>query len=150
MKTKSLPANDDIIINDIPLSYFGTGTIGQLEIPNDLVNVDVGKNNNGIYALNSSGRMATLTVSVLAGSPDDRRLNGMIPNLEEFESTVLATGAVIKKIGDGAGAIRYITYQLAGGIVSKIPQVISAVDGNIEQALVEYKIVFGNNSRAIV
>lgn len=146
----ALTGNDEIIVNDIPLTYFGQGTIGSLEVPNDLVALERGKNGNTVFALNQPGKIATLTVSVLAGSPDDRRLNGLTPDLEEFASTVLATGAVIKKIGDGAGNIRYITYMLAGGMVSKIPTVTSVVDGNTEQALVEYKIVFANNNRGIL
>lgn len=150
MSIFSLTGDDSIIINDIPLNDFADGDIGSLSLPNNMFDMQTGKNGNTIFALDESGNNATLTVRVLMSSNDDKRLNGMIPKSKGFAQSVLATGSVVKQIGDGQGNVSYNTYLLAGGMVQKKPDVKSNVNGDAQQAVVEYIIVFAEANRAIL
>ena len=150
MSIFSLTGDDSIIINDIPLNDFADGDIGSLSLPNNMFDMQTGKNGNTIFALDESGNNATLTVRVLMSSNDDKRLNGMIPKSKGFAQSVLATGSVVKQVGDGQGNVSYNTYLLAGGMVQKKPDVKSNVNGDAQQAVVEYTIVFAEANRAIL
>lgn len=148
--TYALTGKDTIIINDIPLTDFADGDIGNLEIPNNIFAMQTGKDGNTIFALDESGQNATLTVRVLMSSNDDKRLNGLIPKSDSFAETILMTGAVVKQVGDGQGNVSYNTYTLAGGMIQKKPNVKTNVNGDTTQAVVEYSIMFANGNRAIV
>ena len=150
MSIFSLTGDDSIIINNIPLNDFADGDIGSLSLPNNIFDMQTGKNGNTIFALDESGNNATLTVRVLMSSNDDKRLNGMIPKSKGFAQSVLATGSVVKQVGDGQGNVSYNTYLLAGGMVQKKPDVKSNVNGDAQQAVVEYIIVFAEANRAIL
>ena len=150
MSIFSLTGDDSIIINDIPLNDFADGDIGSLSLPNNIFDMQTGKNGNTIFALDESGNNATLTVRVLMSSNDDKRLNGRIPKSKGFAQSVLATGSVVKQVGDGQGNVSYNTYLLAGGMVQKKPDVKSNVNGDAQQAVVEYIIVFAEANRAIL
>ena len=148
--TYALTGKDTILINDIPLTDFADGDIGNLEIPNNLFAMQTGKDGNTIFALDESGQNATLTVRVLMSSNDDKRLNGLIPKSDSFAETILMTGAVVKQVGDGQGNVSYNTYTLAGGMIQKKPNIKTNVNGDTTQAVVEYSIMFANGNRAIV
>lgn len=148
--TYALTGKDTIIINDIPLTDFADGDIGNLEIPNNLFAIQTGKDGNTIFALDESGQNATLTVRVLMSSNDDKRLNGLIPKSDSFAETILMTGAVVKQVGDGQGNVSYNTYTLAGGMIQKKPDIKTNVNGDTTQAVVTYTIQFANGNRAIV
>lgn len=146
----ALTGDDSIIINDIPLNDFADGDIGSLSLPNNMFEMQTGKNGNTIFALDESGNNATLTVRVLMSSNDDKRLNGMIPKSKGFAQSVLATGSVVKQVGDGQGNVSYNTYLLAGGMVQKKPDIKSNVNSDASQAVVEYVIQFAEANRAIL
>lgn len=149
MSSYTLTGDDVVILNDIPLNDFPDNDIATLELPNNLMEISTGKDGNTIFALNEAGNNATLTVRVLMSSNDDKRLNGLIPPSDGFASYVLLNGSVVKQIGDGAGNISYNTYVLAGGMVQKKPAIKSNVNGDTQQAVVEYVIQFANAARAI-
>ena len=145
----ALTGSDTIIINDVPLKNFADGDIGTLEIQNDLFALSTGKNGNSIFAYDEAGRNATLTVRILMSSNDDKRLNGLVPEHENFASTILINGSVVKMIGDGQGNISYNTYLLKGGMVQRKPNMSSNVNGETAQAIVEYTIQFADAERSI-
>lgn len=145
----ALTGHDVIILNDIPLKDFADGDIGTLEVNNDLFAIQTGKNGNTIFAYDEAGRNATLTLRVLMSSGDDKRLNGMVPKHEGFESTILINGSVVKMVGDGAGNVSYNTYLLKGGMIQRKPNMTSNVNGETQQAVVEYVIQFADAERSI-
>ena len=149
MSIFALTGNDTIIVNAVPLNDFADGDIGALELPNNLVEMTTGKNGNSIFAYNPQGNNATLTVRILMSSGDDKRLNGLIPRRKDFESTVLLTGSVIKRVGDGQGNVTENTYLLSGGMIQKKPNVTTNANGETSQAVVEYVIIFANAERQI-
>lgn len=148
--TYALTGQDTIIINDIPLNDFADGDIGVLEVGNDLFAMSTGKNGNTIFAYDEKGNNGVLTVRILMSSLDDKRLNGLVPKADGFASTVLLNGSVIKMVGDGQGHISYNTYLLKGGMIQRKPNVSSNVNGETNQAVVEYVIAFASAERSIV
>lgn len=149
MSTYSLTGDDVIIINDLPLNDFADGDNATLDLPNNLMEISTGKDGNTIFALNEAGNNATLTVRPLLSSATDKRLNGLIPDSGDFARYVLLTGSVVKQVGDGAGNVSYNTYLLSGGMVQKKPGIKTNVNGDTQQAIVEYVIQFANAARAI-
>lgn len=149
MSLYTLTGDDVIIINDIPLNDFPDNDIATLELPNNLMEISTGKDGNTIFALNEAGNNATLTVRVLMSSATDKRLNGLIPPSEGFARYILLNGSVVKQVGDGAGNVSYNTYLLSGGMVQRKPAIKSNVNGDTQQAIVEYVVQFANAARAI-
>ena len=149
MSIYALTGKDTITINNIPLNDFADGDIGTVDIPNDIFTIQTGKDGNTIFALDESGSNATLTVRLIASSADDKRLNGLIPQSENFASTVLLTGSLVKMIGDGQGNISLNSYVFAGGMVQKLPNLKTNVNGDVSQAVIEYSIKFAKVARVI-
>lgn len=149
MGTYTLSGDDKVIINDIPVNDFADGTIGTLELPNELFAMSTGKNGNTIFALDEKGNNAVLTLKILLSSSDDKRFNGLIPKTKGFAETILASGSVVKQVGDGQGNISYNTYLLRGGMISKKPNMSIDVAGNTDQAVVEYVFNFAEAERSI-
>lgn len=150
MATYTLTGNDVVIVNNVPVSDFADNTIGTLEVPNNLFEMSTGKNGNTIFALDEKGNNATLTLRILMSSGDDKRLNSLIPTSDNFASTFLIQGSVVKQVGDGYGSISFNTYILTGGMIQKKPSVSIDVAGDTNQAVVEYVIAFANAERAIL
>lgn len=149
MANYCLTGDDQIIINAEPLNDFPDGDIGTLSIQNTVAEMITGKDTNTIFALNEAGRNAVLTLRVLMSSKDDKRLNGLIPKSKGFAETSLVEGSVVKQIGDGYGNVSYNTYMLSGGMVNKLPDIKVNVNGDTQQAVVEYQIIFAVAARAI-
>lgn len=146
----SLTGKDTITIDDRNFNDFGDGDVINLEFPNNLVEGKVGKNGNVIYAYNSTGNLVTATVRVLRGSSDDKFLNSkLISYKQDPPSFVLMAGEFIKNVGDGQGNVTKDIYKLAGGIIQKYPGAKENVEGDTEQALSIYIILFANNDRAL-
>lgn len=123
---------------------------GVLEFPNNLVEAKTGKNGNTIYAFNSTGKVVTLTLRVMRGSTDDKYLNSeMNSYLNDPASYVLLDGEVVKRVGDGQGNITNDVYSLDGGIIQKMPAAKENVEGDTEQAVTIWQIIFANSNRGL-
>jgi hypothetical protein len=151
----SLTGNDTIALGSTGaalriLADLADGDTGNLDFPNNLVEAKVGKNGNTIYAFNASGKVATLILRVLLGSPDDKFLNAeMNLYLADPAAYPLLAGEFIKRVGDGSGAVNNIVYKMDGGIVQKMVPVKENVEGDTEQSVGLYTILMANNDRGI-
>lgn len=148
----ALSGDDTIIISGTTLVDLADGNCVELTYPNDIANVKIGKNGNAIYGLNTTGQQAEVKIRVLRGSNDDQKLLALLNAQQlDFAATTLATGQFIKKIGDGAGNIANDTYNLSGGVLTKIPEAKTNVEGETEQSVAIYTIKFANTptTRAI-
>ena len=84
------------------------------------------------------------------GSSDDKRLNGLFQSQENnFTGFVLLSGAVVKRLGDGAGNITYDTYPLEAGMFRRAVDVASNVNGDTNQGVSIYTIRFALATRAL-
>jgi len=146
----SLTGKDTIIIDSRILNDLGTGDVANLEFPNNLVEAKTGKNGNVIYAYNASGKVTNVTLRVIRGSADDKYLaSRMQEYINDPPTFILIAGEFIKRVGDGAGNITADIYTMKGGVVQKIPGGKENVEGDTEQSLSIYVIVFANTDRVM-
>ena len=146
----ALTGNDTTIINDRILSNLADGDAVTLDYPNNLVEIKKGKNGNVLYAFNATGEQTTTTIRVLKGSADDKFLNQELNTYRNNKAGyILLTSQFIKNIGDGAGNIANEIYNMTAGIVQKIPNTKENVEGDTEQAVSIYQIIFANTDRSI-
>ena len=126
------------------------GDTGVLDFPNNLVEAKTGKNGNTIYAFNSTGVVGTMTLRVLRGSADDKYLNGEMNRYKlDPAAYTLIDGEIVKRVGDGIGNVSHDVYSLDGGIVQKMPNVKENVEGDTEQAVTIWQVIFANSDRGI-
>lgn len=150
MSTIALSGNDTIMVNNTLLPDLADGDVVDLTFPNDIANLNTGKNGNSIYGLNESGKQCMVKVRVIRGSTSDKFLNGLLSAQQNnFAGTVLMIGEFVKKIGDGAGNILSDTYIMSGGIFSKIPEAKSNVQGDAQQSVAVYEMKFSNAPRIL-
>ena len=150
MSTTSLTGKDTIKINNRILADFGDGDTADLTHPNKLVNVKTGKNGNSIYGYNYSGQQCEASLRILRGSPDDKFLNNLLSLFKNDPAAFsLIQGEFVKNIGNGAGGITQDVYILSGGVFDKEVDVKENADGDTEQAISVYHLVFSNSPRAI-
>lgn len=150
MNSVSLTGEDVVVIEGRVLHGLADADYISLEFPQDIANMKVSKEGNSIYALNQSGIMVKATIRVLMGGADDQFLNSRLQQmLNDFSGFHLLTGSFSKRVGDGAGNVKSVIYQLAGGIFQKYPAAKSNAEGDTEQSVAVYELMFRNNSRAI-
>ena len=146
----ALTGKDSVVLDgNWILADFANGDTANLEIPNDLAAVAVGKNGNAIYAYNAQGNMSTLTLRLLVGSRDDQRMNSRFYEYKnDPPSFSLIKGQVTKRTGDGQ-TVTPVVYTLSGGIITKLPVVKENVEGDVEQAVAVWAITFASTDRSI-
>lgn len=111
-------------------------------VPNDLVNMAIGKNGNAIYAKDENGRRFELEIRVLRGSGSDNDLlTKYMATKANFSGASFITGQFVKHFGDGNGNVNAYTYTLGGGMIRKAPEMKSNVNGDTEQSVTVYNII---------
>ena len=146
----SLTGNDTIIIQNHIFNDFATGTVAEIDFPNDLAVAKRGKSGNTVYALNYTGFQSEVNLRILLGSPDDAFLNGLFRSQEQnFAGFILLNGIFVKNVGDGLGNIKPVTYVMSGGVFKRIPKAMSTAEGETDQSLVEWHLLFANNPRQV-
>lgn len=144
----SLTGKDTIILGTRVMKDFATGDTGSLDFPNNVGEIKQGKNGNTIIAYNASGSQCTATLRLMRGSPDDKYLASELRSFKNDPAAyVLMAGEFIKRVGDGAGNITNDVYTFSGGFVQKMPVVKENVEGDTEQAVCIYTLVFTNGDR---
>jgi hypothetical protein len=147
----SLTGRDVVVINGRVFHNFADGDIADLTFEANLMVIKASKDGNTIYALNEDGRVADLKLRLLLGSADDIFLNSLLASMKaDPAGFVLMVGTFTKRVGDGAGNSKLVTYQVVGGAFSKVPKAKSSVAGDTEQSVVEWMIKFGNSDRSVM
>ena len=147
---QALTGADVIKINNTIFSDLAPGDTVTLEYPNELGVVKTGKNGNSIFAWNATGLNVKVKLRLIAGSTDDKTVQSLLASwIKDSSAFTLMTGQFIKTVGDGAGNKSSVTYDLSGGIFTKIPATKENVEGDIEQAVAVYELSFSNGPRSI-
>ena len=147
----SLTGKDVIQVDGTNFTNFAKGDVCLIEFPDDLVNVEVGKDGNVIAAAMANGRRADVTLRVLLGSPNDKYLNSRrIQQLQDFGLFVTLNVKLVKRVGDGFGNLALVTYVGTFGMFKRDPDAKSNTDGEIEQSIAIYRLIFGRMIRVIV
>lgn len=145
MPEVSLTGQDTAQIDGTILSTLADGMPFDITFPNDLGTVKSGKNGNTIFAKNEMGRVASVTLRLLLGGTDDKYLNSRMQQWINDPSTFeLLTGMFIKRVGDGAGTVESKVYQCSEGIFKRQVEAKTSSEGDAEQSVAVYELVFGN------
>lgn len=150
MKSVSLTGNDTLKLRDRVFADFADADYATLTFPNDIAALKTGKDGNTIYALNETGRQSELVIRVLRGSSDDKFLQNLLAaQRNDFSGFVLMEAELVKRVGDGQGNITTDTYLSTGGVFTKNVEVKSNAEGDTDQSVSVYTIMFGNNTRTL-
>lgn len=150
MAVFTLTGNDTLTLNGHVFIDQAFGSVSQVVIPNELVNLKTGKNGNTVLAQNASGFNGNVTLRLARGSSDDQFMQQLVPiQGADFSSSKLISGSFVKRLGDGQGNVLNDTYTLSGGLVGKQVEGAENVEGDTEQGVAVYQIKFSNVSRVI-
>ncbi len=150
MSIVALTGKDTVTVNGRILNDFADGVVAELQFPNDLVNLKTGKGGNTLYGLNNTGRQAEVTLRLIRGSSDDKFLNAIFSSmLGNFSGFTLMVGTFVKNVGDGAGNIQTDTYIMSGGAFKRGVNGLENADGDTNQSVSEWHLVFSNAPRGI-
>ncbi len=112
--------------------------------PNPLTTVKTAKNGNVLFAQDSKGLMMDLTLRLVIGSSDDKYLNSLLQTLiSDISSFILMTANVVKRVGDGQGNYSSKVYQCSAGVFKDQVGFSSSAEGDVEQAVAVYNMIFG-------
>lgn len=149
MNSVSLTGQDTIIFAGRLLTDFADADVVKLDYPNDTAVLKTGKNGNTIYAFNNTGLQCTLELRILLGSDDDTFINQLLALWNQNPPTfILITGQFIKNVGDGNGNITQVIYNLNGGVFKKNVPATENADGDTNQAVAMYSLIFNNAPRS--
>lgn len=147
----SLTGSDVVTLNGRVFTDYANDDVAMLTFEADLVNTQPSKNGNVIYGLNANGNKSMLKLRLLLGSPDDQYLNSLLASEQsDLSSFTLILGTFVKRVGDGQGNVTNVIYNTLGGVVDRFPDVKINAAGDVGQSVVEWKLTFGINSRAIM
>lgn len=151
MGTFSLLGDDTIKIGTRILSDFSSGEVAKVSYPTELASVKTGKNGNTIYVQNAAGFQASLELKLIRGSADDKVMQSYLTSYRSNPTAFVVINAELtKRIGDGSGTVKADTYLLTGGIPTKQVEVVTNTEGDTEQAIAVYTLVFAVSDRALV
>ncbi len=150
MSIVAMTGKDTITLNGRILNDFADGVVAELTFPNDSVNLKTGKNGNTIYALNNTGRQCEFNLRLLRGSADDKFLSALyLDQMGDFATFALMSGQIVKNIGDGNSNITLDTYILSGGAFKRGVDAMENSDGDTNQSVAVWHLLFSNAPRAI-
>jgi len=133
------------------LSDLAQGTIIDLTFPNDLANLETGKNRNTVITKNETGNNADVVLRILRGSDDDNfLLQELQAQRNNFADRFLPNAQFSQRIGNGEGGVVIHQYTLTKGIFTKNVEAQTSASGETEQAVSVYNLRFSNADRAIV
>lgn len=145
MPAVSLTGQDTAQIDGIILQTLADGMPFDITFPNDLGSVKAGKDGNTIFAKNEMGRVCAVTVRVLLGGKDDAYLNSRMQQWISDPSTfALLTAMFVKRVGDGEGTVESKVYQCSEGIFKRQVEGKTSAEGDTDQSVAVYELIFGN------
>lgn len=150
--TDAYTGKDTICLEDFNgkwvLNGLADGTVAELSAPNELSATTTGYNGNSLGSHNEPGRQRELTLRLVKGCLDDKRLNTNY-NLwkDRSDSFIPLKGFFTKLIKNESGANVLDTVECYFGLPAGQPTQQTIVDGNTEQVVSVYTIRFGNSRR---
>ena len=150
----SYTANDVIVGTDYSgdwvLTDFADGTVAELSAPNELSSLTTGYNGNSLGAHNEPGRQRDLTLRIVKGSGDDKRLNA---NYNLWKNRDIRfkplSFAFTKNVMHEDGSVTNDKVTCYFGLPAGQPVQMSDMAGNTEQVVSIYTIRFGNSERSM-
>lgn len=152
MAIYSLTGNDTFTLDTYgPLTEMADGSIVSIEFGNAKTGHTTGKNGNTVFATDKQGENAAVTLRIMAGGKDDTYLNGRsIDQDRDLPTFPLLTGTFSKRVGDGTGKVKFINYNLLGGVFENNVDTQENLQGETEQGIAIYRLWFAQAQRALV
>lgn len=142
-ETYNLTGADTFVLYDRVFNNLADGDTVTITYPNNSTEAKTGKNGNTIFAQNMSGMNANVTIRVLRGSSDDQFLAGKKATFEQdYAAGELANGSFVKRLGDGSGNVVNDVYSLKGGAFQRGIDSKENVQGDTDQAVSVYNMIF--------
>jgi hypothetical protein len=146
----ALTGNDAVVVDSRVFNDFAEGDTVVIDYANNVSELKKGKSGNAIFAANAQGEVATATLRLIAGSYDDKYMNSRLAEYRnDSAGFVLMAGEFTKRVGDGAGNISSIIHSLEGGMIQKIPGTKENIEGDTEQAVSVWVVVFARGQRLV-
>lgn len=150
MSTYSITGDDTFAINGHVITDFADGDISTITFPNKKTNIKTGKNQNSIFARNMTGYNAEVVLRVMRGSGDDKFLSSLDATQEnDFAAFTLLSGEFTQRSGDGKAGVSRIIYPLQGGTFDQIVDGKGNVEGETDQGVAIYRLMFAVGQRQI-
>lgn len=149
MTTNTITGADTLTLNGRVITDLASGDVSTIVFNNKRVEMKTGKNNNTIFARNSTGANAEMVLRLNRASSDDRFLQSLISQGDAaFESSIVLNGSFVKMLGDGQGNVVNDVYTLQGGMISQNVDGKGNSDGDIEQGISTFRIGFAYTVRS--
>lgn len=150
----SYTSKDTLVVEDYSgsfiLSDFADGTVAELSAPNELSTMTTGYNGNSLGSHNEPGRQRELSLRLVKGSNDDKRLNkayNMWKNRDmRFRPLKMS---FTKNVAHSDGSVTVDTVECFFGLPTGQPTQMQDTAGNTEQVVSIYSIRFGNSERSM-
>ncbi len=147
-------AQDIIILEDFEgdwiLSDFANGTVLQAQQTGSKSNTTTGYNANSLAAHDETGRQREVTIRIIKGSPDDKRLNRFYTMWDKHDLRYKPlNGQFTKVIGHGDTTMTNNTLSVFFGNPKDSPEEAVDRNGNTDQLVSVYVITFGNSERSM-
>lgn len=150
----SYTSKDTLVVEDYSgsfiLSDFADGTVAELSAPNELSTMTTGYNGNSLGSHNEPGRQRELSLRLVKGSNDDKRLNkayNMWKNRDmRFRPLKMS---FTKNVAHSDGSVTVDTVECFFGLPTGQPSQMQDTAGNTEQVVSIYSIRFGNSERSM-
>ena len=150
MAVYALTGKDSLIINNRAINNYSNGSTIEIAFQNDRIGTSTGKDDNTVISDNRQGGNAVLTLRLIRGSAEDIWFNGLsIEQDRDLPAFALLSGSYAKRIGDGSGNVTHDTYNLAGGVFQRHPDVQENLEGDTEQGTTVYQIFFSKVQRSL-
>lgn len=144
----AVAGKDVLIIDGQVITGLADGDAIKIDFDGPIAQMKTSKDGNSIYAMQYSGIVAKLTVRLVRSCFDDATLNSKLQQwIADPTSFPLMAGSYVKRVGDGQGNVTSEIYQLAGGIFERIPSATTNMEGNVDQSVTVYTMMFRNNAR---
>lgn len=135
---------------EFTLSDFADGTVAELAASNELSTVVTGYNGNGLGAHNEPGRQRTLTLRLVKGSGDDKRINESYELWKKRDLRFKPFKCVFtKNISHSDGSITHDVVECYFGLPTGVPSQSINTSGEIEQDVTIYTITFADHMRNV-
>lgn len=136
---------DGKVIND-----FANGKCCEVRYPNDIANIETGKDRNSIITLVANGERANMTLRLMIGNNTDQYLSLKLSQFVNGPASYVGiTAKLVKMIGDGTGQTKKLTWNLENGVITKNVEGETDTTGDVEQGVAVYNISFTRGTRTI-
>ena len=142
--------SDTIEIDGKLINDSANGKVIEVRFPNNISNTEKGKDNNSIITRIANGDICEVTIRVLIGGKTDQFLTLRMDQWKNDPASFVGLeGKFVKRVGDGSGSTKKITYDLKKGVFMKNVESEEDVSGDIEQGVAVYQIRFSEGKRTI-